>query len=36
MALNWWYDVDMEGMTWVVLSFLRGITDPASEDSDDD
>ena len=24
IALNWWYDVEMRGMQWVWLSFLRG------------
>jgi len=23
LSLNWWYDVEMEGMPWVWLSFLR-------------
>jgi jumonji domain-containing protein 7 len=25
IALNWWYDMEMCGMSWVCLSFLRGI-----------
>jgi len=25
IALNWWYDTEMRGMSWVMLSFLRGI-----------
>ncbi|KAF9055295.1 Clavaminate synthase-like protein [Hymenopellis radicata] len=24
IALNWWYDIEMQGMAWVMLSFLRG------------
>lgn len=24
VALNWWYDIEMQGMAWVMLSFLRG------------
>lgn len=24
IAMNWWYDVEMRGMSWVWLSFLRG------------
>ncbi|KAF8914631.1 cupin-like domain-containing protein [Mucidula mucida] len=24
VALNWWYDIEMQGMSWVMLSFLRG------------
>lgn len=27
IALNWWYDVEIRGMAWVWLSFLRGIGD---------
>jgi jumonji domain-containing protein 7 len=23
IAINWWYDVEMRGMSWVWLSFLR-------------
>ena len=23
VALNWWYDVEMQGMQWTWLSFLR-------------
>ncbi|KAJ7129667.1 Clavaminate synthase-like protein [Mycena epipterygia] len=25
IALNWWYDMEMRGMSWVLLSFLRGV-----------
>jgi jumonji domain-containing protein 7 len=28
IALNWWYDMEMRGMSWVMLSFLRGVEDP--------
>jgi jumonji domain-containing protein 7 len=31
IAVNWWYDVEMRGMSWVWLSFLRG-----RDDKDDD
>lgn len=24
IALNWWYDMEMRGISWVLLSFLRG------------
>ncbi|KAJ7433849.1 cupin-like domain-containing protein [Mycena galericulata] len=24
IALNWWYDMEMRGMSWVLLSLLRG------------
>ncbi|KAJ7904520.1 cupin-like domain-containing protein [Mycena olivaceomarginata] len=30
IALNWWYDMEMRGMSWIVLSFLRGIGDVPS------
>jgi jumonji domain-containing protein 7 len=23
IALNWWYDAELRGMSWVLLSFLR-------------
>jgi len=31
IALNWWYDMDMSGMSWVFLSFLRGVPLPLRE-----
>ncbi|TFK43526.1 Clavaminate synthase-like protein [Crucibulum laeve] len=27
VALNWWYDAEMQGMSWVWLNFLRGSRD---------
>lgn len=30
IALNWWYDMEMRGMSWVLLNFLRGPGDVAS------
>ncbi|KAJ7180091.1 cupin-like domain-containing protein [Mycena crocata] len=30
IALNWWYDIEMRGMSWVLLSFLRGVRDVPS------
>ncbi|KAJ6515890.1 cupin-like domain-containing protein [Mycena sanguinolenta] len=40
IALNWWYDMEMRGMSWTVLSFLRSIGDiPSGNDetsSEDD
>ncbi|KAL0070764.1 hypothetical protein AAF712_001985 [Marasmius tenuissimus] len=27
IALNWWYDMEMRGMSWVLLSFLRTLKD---------
>ncbi|KAG6919429.1 hypothetical protein DXG01_006312 [Tephrocybe rancida] len=35
IALNWWYDMEMRGMSWVTLSFLRGIIEVPSENADD-
>jgi jumonji domain-containing protein 7 len=38
IAINWWYDVEMRGMTWVWLNFLRnrlgeaGIDDEGTEE----
>ena len=32
IALNWWYDMEMGGMSWVMLSFLRGIRLERNED----
>lgn len=26
IAINWWYDLEARGMTWVWLNFLRGET----------
>ncbi|KAJ7095389.1 cupin-like domain-containing protein [Mycena belliarum] len=25
IALNWWYDMEMRGMSWILLNFLRGV-----------
>ncbi|KAJ6599062.1 Clavaminate synthase-like protein [Mycena vulgaris] len=30
IALNWWYDMEMRGMAWALLSFLRGVGDVPS------
>jgi len=27
IALNWWYDIEMRGSSWVLLEFLRNIKD---------
>lgn len=36
IALNWWYDAEMRGMSWVLLSFLRGIRDvPPADDQEE-
>ncbi|KAK7061724.1 cupin-like domain-containing protein [Favolaschia claudopus] len=35
IALNWWYDMEMRGMSWTMLSFLRGVGDvPSGNDGD--
>lgn len=40
IAVNWWYDLEMRGMSWVMLSFLRTFGSPAvdlgSENLDED
>lgn len=37
IALNWWYDIEIQGMAWVWLSFLRGIGDvPLGNDTEVD
>lgn len=35
VALNWWYDMEMRGMSWVILHFLRGETGTLEGDADD-
>lgn len=34
IALNWWYDAQMRGMSWVLLSFLRGIGNVPTAEED--
>lgn len=34
IALNWWYDIEMQGMTWVILSFMRRVRLPAAQDEE--
>ncbi|KAG6814184.1 hypothetical protein H0H92_000861 [Tricholoma furcatifolium] len=38
IALNWWYDMEMRGMSWVTLSFMRGVIEasPGNDTGDDD
>jgi jumonji domain-containing protein 7 len=37
IALNWWYDVEMRGMSWVWLGFLRGrIGEAPNSDAEED
>jgi len=36
IALNWWYDMEMRGMSWALLSFLRGAGDVRSGNMDDE
>ncbi|KAJ1308769.1 hypothetical protein OPQ81_004459 [Rhizoctonia solani] len=35
IAVNWWYDVEMRGMTWTWMSFLRRMGAPDGEDDED-
>ncbi|CUA70088.1 hypothetical protein RSOLAG22IIIB_00434 [Rhizoctonia solani] len=34
IAVNWWYDVEMRGMTWTWMSFLRRMGAPDGEDDE--
>lgn len=34
IAINWWYDMEMRGMGWVWLSFLRGLSDAVDVDDE--
>ncbi|KAF8681238.1 Clavaminate synthase [Rhizoctonia solani] len=34
IALNWWYDVEMRGMTWTWMSFLRRMGAPNGEEDE--
>ncbi|KAJ3857401.1 Clavaminate synthase-like protein [Lentinula lateritia] len=36
VALNWWYDTEMRGMSWVMLSYLRDMKDVPSGNTDDE
>ncbi|KDQ28945.1 hypothetical protein PLEOSDRAFT_1102984 [Pleurotus ostreatus PC15] len=37
IAINWWYDIESQGMSWVVLRFLRGPPEvPSGNGSDDE
>jgi jumonji domain-containing protein 7 len=36
IAVNWWYDMEMSGMSWVWLSFLRGRENLSGNDSEED
>ncbi|KAF5370114.1 hypothetical protein D9758_001043 [Tetrapyrgos nigripes] len=35
IALNYWYDIEMRGMAWVLLSFLRNVKEVPSGNEDD-
>lgn len=35
IALNYWYDLESRGSTWVWLNLLRGSVEPPSSDSED-
>lgn len=34
IALNWWYDMEMRGMSWTLLSLFRGIKVPYGNEGD--
>ena len=38
IAINWWYDMEMQGSRWLWLSFLKGELgdEKSSSDTDDD
>lgn len=36
IAVNWWYDITMQGSQWVWLSFLRRLGNPVSSDEEGD
>jgi peptidyl-lysine (3S)-dioxygenase / protease len=36
IALNWWYDTEMRGLSWILLSFLRGVEDTEHSDIEDE
>lgn len=36
IALNWWYDAELRGMTWVLLNFLRNPTSKILPGNSDD
>lgn len=35
VALNWWYDAELRGMSWVVLNFLRNPAEILPANNDD-
>ena len=35
IAVNWWYDVEMRGMAWTWMAFLRRMSTPEGEDEGD-
>ena len=36
VALNWWYDAELRGMSWVMLNFLRNPVEISPVNDDDD
>jgi len=36
VALNWWYDAELRGMSWIMLNFLRNPVEilPANDDEE--
>lgn len=35
VAVNWWYDVEMRGMAWTWMAFLRRMSAPEGEEEED-
>lgn len=35
VALNWWYDAELRGMSWIMLNFLRNPVGMLPADDDD-
>ena len=36
MALNWWYDAELRGMSWIMLNFLRNPVEILPVNDDDE
>jgi jumonji domain-containing protein 7 len=36
VALNWWYDAELRGMSWIMLNFLRNPVEISPVNDDDE
>lgn len=36
LAVNWWYDMEMQGMSWICLQYMRGTLGQETQDDSDD